>query len=225
MTLEEIKNLVSSGVIAPETADVVAAGTLKKSDDSNIPYNVHCGWDIVKALACDQEWGKFTVRILNFIEKKFPDAAERDGILEQTSLEDHHWEWFQKAALYRSEEYRWFFLMAEGLPQAACLIYQPKASALINGNIFYVEFIAVSTWNRKNPMQNRIFAGVGTRMLKHAVEHCRNTLNLMPGFSLHALPKAMSFYEKIGMLREENLDKGVLAYYEMPQDAYTAFAA
>ena len=61
-------------------------------------------------------------------------------------------------------------------------------------------------------------------MLKHAVEHCRDTLNLMPGFSLHALPKAMPFYEKIGMLRKENLDKGMLAYYEMPQDACTAFA-
>lgn len=225
MTLEEIKKLLSSGAIAPATGDVIAAGTLKKSDESQIAYSVHCGWDIVKAWACDQEWGKFTVRLLEHIDKKFPNAAERDEVLEQTSLEDHHWEWFKKAAVYSTEEYRWFFLMAEGLPQAACLIYQPKASALMKGEIFYVEFIAVSTWNRRNPMQDRVFAGVGTRILKHAVEHCRDTLNLMPGFSLHALPKAMPFYEKIGMLRQQSLDKGPLAYYEMPQDAYTEFSA
>ena len=224
MTLEEIKELVSSGAIAPTTADVIAVGTLKKSDGSEISYNVHCGWDIVKAWACDHEWGKYTVRILSFIDKEFTDPGVRDEILEQTSLEDHHWEWFQKAAFYRSAEYRWFFLMAEGLPQAACLIYQPKASAFADGNIFYVEYIAVATWNRRNPMNGRVFTGVGTKILKHAVEHCRNTLNLMPGFSLHALPKAIPFYEKIGMLRKEDLDKGLLAYYEMPENAYTAFA-
>lgn len=225
LTLEQIKNLLSSGAIAPTNDDVIATGMLQKMEGSEMPYSVHCGWDIVKALACDREWGKYTVRILRFIDQTFKDPKERDEILDNTSLEDHHWEWFQKSAIYRSEEYRWFFLMAEGLPQAACLVFQPKASAFVAGNIFYVEYIAVSTWNRRNPMEERVFAGVGTRMLKHAVEHCRDTLNLLPGFSLHSLPKAMPFYEKIGMLRKKGLDKGLLAYYEMPANAFTAFAA
>lgn len=224
MTLEEIRKRLLSGELTPTQDDILAQGFLTNSATDEVEYSVHCGWDIVKALACDKEWGRFNVKLLAHIEEKYTDEALRTEALEKSSFEDHHWDWFTKSALYKSDEHLWFFLYSEGLPQAACLIFHPKESALSAGNIFYIEYIAVAPWNRRNVMQDRTFAGVGTRILKHAVEHCRDILNLMPGFSLHALPGAMPFYEKIGMLREKRLDKGVLAYYEMPQAAFTAFA-
>lgn len=224
LTLEQLRKALLSGELKPSEEDIIAGGVLTNSVADEVGYAVHCGWDIVKALTCDKEWGRFNIRLLAFIEETYGDEKLRNEALAKSSLEDHHWNWFQKAATYSSDEYRWFFLYAEGLPQAACLIHHPKKSVLSAGNIFYVDYLAVAPWNRRNVMQNRIFAGVGTRILKHAVEYCRDSLNLMPGFSLHALPGAMTFYEKIGMLREESMDNGILAYYEMPGAAFAAFA-
>ena len=225
MTLEEIRKLLLSGELTATDSDVIGKGILNNSSAQGVEYSAHCGWDVIKALACDKEWGRFNVKLLAFIEEQYSDEKVRDAVLADSSLEDHHWDWFSKAAAYKSDEYRWYFLYSEGLPQAACLIFHPKKSVLSAGNIFYVEYLAVAPWNRRNVMQERRFAGVGTRMLKHAVEHCRDSLNLLPGFSLHALPGAMNFYEKIGMLREQSMDKGQLAYYEMPESSFSAFAS
>jgi hypothetical protein len=41
-------------------------------------------------------------------------------------------------------------------------------------------------------------------------------LGLRPGFSLHALPRAIGFYQSIGMVRFHAFDKGELPYFEMP---------
>lgn len=217
--------MILSGELTPANDDIIAKGAIKNSANNAVEYSVHCGWDIIKALACDKEWGRFNVSLLSHIEKEYTTEADRNDILSQCSLEDHHWDWFKKAAIHKSDEYLWFFLYSENRPQAACLVFHPKKSVLSTGNIFYVEYIATAPWNRRNVMQDRIFTGVGARILKHAVEHCRNTLNLIPGFSLHALPGAMDFYEKIGMLREESMDKDRLAYYEMPEAAFVAFAS
>lgn len=224
ITIEEIKRILRSGELSPSHNDVFATGNLKRPDHSEESYTAHCGWDIAKAYACDNEWGEFNIQILSHIDEKNLDDKARLEILDTISLEDSHWEWFKKAAIFNSDKYRWFFLFSEGKPQAACLVYQPKQSAFFDGNIFYVEYIAVAPWNRINPLQGRVFNGVGTCLLKHAVDHCIGTLGLRPGFSLHALPKAIPFYKKIGMIPFSEMDKDNLPYYEMPEPAFKVFA-
>lgn len=225
MTLEQIRKMLLSRQLAPSKQDIFAKGQMTNCKKSEVDYSVHCGWDIVKALACDSEWGRFNVKLLAYIDENYVDEALKNEMLARSSLEDHHWDWFGKAANYKSNEYRWFFLYAEGLPQAACLVYYPKKSVLCEGNIFYIEYLAVAPWNRRNVISEKIFSGVGTLLLKHTVDYCRNNLNLVPGFSLHALPGAMTYYEKIGMLRRESMDKGPLAYYEMPGATFSAFVS
>ncbi len=224
LTIEDIKAMLADGKIKPCLTDVIANGTLKGADGITIKYNTHSGWDIAKAYACDNEWGAFNVSILAHIASNYKDKKSVDAALENTSLEDYHWEWFKKSAAFRTEQYRWYFMIANDKIQAACLIFQPKTSAFQEGNIFYVEYIAVAPWNRPNPMQERLCFGVGTTILRNAVEHCMITLNLKPGFSLHALPKAIPFYEKIGMLPHPPMDKDQLPYFEMPESAFKTFA-
>jgi hypothetical protein len=43
-------------------------------------------------------------------------------------------------------------------------------------------------------------------------------LGLRYGFSLHALPKAEGFYEKIGMTSFETFTKDCMKYYEMSDE-------
>jgi hypothetical protein len=69
-------------------------------------------------------------------------------IISSISNEDDHWRWFDKAIHLKGEEYDWFHLYADEKPQAVCIIYHPKESALEPGNIFYIEYLAVAPWNR-----------------------------------------------------------------------------
>lgn len=223
ITIQEIKALLKSGEILPTYDDVDASGVLTASTGKGVEYTFHHGWDIAKAHACDTQWGVFNVELLMFIEQRYTDPDERNAVLDGTQLEDHHWEWLNKSVCMKSAEYLWFFIMAEGAPQAACVIYQPKPSACEKGNIFYIEFVAVAPWNRINPMSARRFSGVGTRIIRHAVHFSMKTLGLKPGFALHALPKAIPYYEKIGMLPFSSLNKENLPYYEMPEKALMNF--
>ena len=64
----------------------------------------------------------------------------------------------------------------------------------------------------------------GDSVIRFAVNFGRETLKLKYGFSLHALPKAIEFYERIGMVRHAPLDKDGLPYFEMPNKLAREFA-
>jgi len=55
--------------------------------------------------------------------------------------------------------------------------------------------------------------------------YATNSLKLTQGFSLHAIPRAVPFYEGIGMLPHEALDKDVLKYFEMPEARAVQYGA
>lgn len=223
ITINEIKSMLEAGTILPSNDDVVEAGELVCANGIQLAYTFHHGWDIAKAHACDTYWGAFNVELLAFIRDNFPEESARNVALETVQLEDAHWDWFKKSALLKSDEYKWFFIMADKQPQAACIIYHPKTSALEEGNIFYIEYIAVAPWNRPNPMRPRHINRVGTCIIRHTVNYAQRNLGLKPGFALHALPKAVGFYEKIGMMQYQELNKENLPYYEMPTQALVNF--
>jgi hypothetical protein len=223
MTIDEIKKMLDDGLLTPSKEDVVKDGVLLAHDGSSVKYQLHHGWDIAKAHICDKEWGKFNVELVRFIKTQNYDNESLATVLEQIQMDDAHWNWFDKSIYYKATEFDWFFLMANNSLQGACLIYHPKPSALEKGDIFYIEYIAVAPWNRVNPMQTQVFRGVGSIIIKYAVNYAHTVLNLKHGFSLHALPKASSFYYKIGMTDYPSLDKEGLQYFEMPGQSATKF--
>lgn len=71
-------------------------------------------------------------------------------------------------------------------------------------------------------MRAREFRGVGTLLVKLVGHYAINSLGLRPGYSLHALPKAIAFYEGLGMIPFPHLDKGNLPYFELPPNNWHA---
>lgn len=215
--LEELRELLASSPdTAPAAVAVIGQGALNSRSDSKVPYELRLGWDPITAHLCDQTWGVFNVQLMAYVEAQHYAEAELKAVLGAIQIDDSHWRWLRKSISYASDDqYKWFFLIAEGYPQAACLVYHPKPSALHDGQIFYIEFIAVAPWNRENPLAPRAFVGVGKLLVEEVRKFARDKLALHEGFSLHALPRASGFYLSLGMKRLPEHDKEVLQYFEM----------
>lgn len=223
MTLEDIKAFLDCKTPPFDNGVVVKVGEIRRNDGVQVPFEIQVGWDLSKAHWCDKNWGVFNLQLLKFIKEASYSEEERAEVLDSIQVDDSHWEWLKKALAYRTSEYVWLFLMADGVPQGACLIYHPKKSELQAGDIFYIEYIASAPWNRNNPMAQRRFGGIGSLLIKAAMEYATSALKLRHGFSLHALPRAVPFYERIGMKPFAALDKETLKYFEMPHATATQF--
>ena len=216
MTLDDVKQLIKDGRIKSDTA-VIDEGALTLTKGGTSPYKVYHGWDIASSLECDERWGRSNLELFEYIEQQNFDDSKLEEVLASVQTEDHHWNWFKKSVGTTGDEYEWFYLYAGSEPQAACLIYHPKDSALGNSNIFYVEFLAVAPWNRSCLVRERKYLGVGSALLKTALSFSVNKLGLSPGFSLHSLPQASGYYSKLKMVNIENRNKDTLLYFELPQ--------
>lgn len=218
MTLEELKRQISTGELKIDcTNETITTGKLPHRSGNQADYSIKHGWDIVTAVQCDEIWARSNIELFQYIEEQNFDDAKLTEVLESIQTEDHHWDWFKKSYQFTGSEYEWFFLFCEDKPQGACLIYHPKNSALCGENIFYVEYLAVAPWNRDCLVRQREYKGVGSTLLKVALNYSVEKLGLIPGFSLHSLPQAKEYYEKLKMVNVQGMDKGPLLYFELPQ--------
>ena len=212
-TIEEIRRALDAASPEISPSGIISKGTLAGCD-KEVDYTIHFGWDLLIANLCDRAWGAFNVTLLRYIRKLELDGVDIAPILDSAQLEDDHWRWLDKTLYFQGDRYKWFFLIAENYPQAACLIYHPKASVIGAGDIFYVEYIAAAPWNRNNVLAERVFKGVGPKLLDTVISYAKTELKLQSGFSLHSLPKAVKFYEKIGMTAFPRYDKEELKFFE-----------
>lgn len=185
------------------------------------PYQVHQGLTPRLVLQLHEEWGEEKARILRQILADFPQAAEDTDVfydqLIKHGLADFGWRWLDKAMVLNTDEYHWFFLKADQKIQAVCIIYHPKGSRLDGERIFYVDYVASAYWNRDRPGYAKQFGRVSRILIAHASYYAINTLGYRPGFSLHSLPTAESYYKGLGMIEfEADADKENLRYYEAP---------
>ncbi|MEN3159968.1 N-acetyltransferase [Alkalimonas sp. NCh-2] len=218
MTLDELKRLIATGQLNIDISDnIIETGELTHSSGTLANYSIKHGWDIIAAVKCDETWARSNIELFQYIEAQNFDDAMLAKVLESIQTEDYHWNWFKKSSHFTSNEYEWFFLFSDNQPQGACLIYHPKCSALNQANIFYVEFLAVAPWNRDCLVRQREYKGVGSILLKAALKYSVENLGLIPGFSLHSLPQAKEYYEKLKMINIAPMDKGALLYFELPQ--------
>ncbi|WP_335957985.1 hypothetical protein [Acinetobacter bereziniae] len=218
LTLAQIRAMVQSGNFAVDLSTPLYTSIVSDTSTNKIEYSIYMGWDLIKANHIDESWGDFKAEVAEFLLTKNFDSEILIQIEQNFNFGDDHWDWFEKSAVYRSDEYKWFFLYAEGKPQAVCLIYHPKQSILSQENIFYIEYIAVAPWNRKNPMAVKKFAGLGELLIRFIVNYACQNLGLTLGFSLHSLPGAMGFYQSIGMQNITTEAKDGLEFFEMPSE-------
>lgn len=226
MTIEDLRGLIRSGGIVPDDKDSICTGTICDSNGNTKGYELYEGWDPIRADECDLKWGEFNFNLIKFISEQDYSKEELAKIQDYIQLDDDHWDWLKKSYCFRDSQYKFFFMYADGKPQAACIIYHPKESALGGRQIYYIEYLAAAPWNRKNPMR-RDFTGIGKITLKSVHQYC-DSLGWEAGFSLHALPKAEAFYTHIGMSHFENHDKQAtdsitLKYFEMLEEPAKQF--
>jgi len=214
-TLDDVKRALDAAPADISQKSIVSKGLLSGAH-GQVDYAIHLGWDLQIANLCDRTWSAFNSELMRHIRTLELAGTDIGPILDAAQLEDAHWRWLTKSLSYVGDSYKWFFLIAEGYPQAACMIYHPKMSVGDGANIFYVEYLAAAPWNRENAMKERVFKGVGPLLLNYVVDYAKSTLGLRHGFSLHSLPKAVAFYKKIGMTDYPAFDKenGQLKFFE-----------
>ncbi len=219
MDIEQLRQMIASGELKFESSNsVIETGELLDNESNSFKYEIVHGWNITLSYSCDREWKAFYFGLFEFITEQNYTDEELAEVLSGIQLQDKHWDWFKKSYVYHSSEYEWFYLLAQDKPQGACVFYHPKESIIDAKNIFYVEYIAVAPWNRETPLTVRKFKGVGTILLKCALNYAVNELGLQCGFSLHSLPESKDYYEKVGMINFPERDKDRLVYFEMPRD-------
>lgn len=221
MDINRIKSLIASSPPASALFTGVKTNTTGKS----ISFQLLHGWDIALASKCDKEWTAKNIEILHCVKSSVTCEAELLQKISELQMEDAHWRWTAKAIHHSAQEYNWFFYLAQDAVQAACLIYHPKDSIIDGQGIFYIEYVAVAPWNRPNPLSAARFKGVGSDLIKYASKFATETLGLRPGFSLHSLPKAAAYYNKIGMTCFPERKKESLDYFEMAKEAAQKFGA
>jgi hypothetical protein len=170
---------------------------------TQVAYDVHYGYDVQYVMDMDEKWNQEKVKIVREILQKYPECqGNQDELYKRVAecnMQDFGWNWMDKALACRGKEYHWFFLLANERVQAACIIYHPTSSRIGADNIFYVDYLAAAFWNRKRPGYIRQFDGLGTILLAHSIKYATEVLKYRPGFALHSLPQAETYYKGLGM--------------------------
>lgn len=223
--LELLRQQISDGTITLEgSTNVIKTGTLIKNDASTSNFFISYGWDIVASNLCDKEWKKYKFIQFETIKNLGLSPEKEKEILLTIKYEDDHWDWFKKSCAFASSEYEWFYLFADDKPQGVCVIFHPKASAISSGDIFYIEYLAVAPWNRNDGLHTRIYKGIGSILIDTVQKYAIDVLKYRPGFCLHSLPQAATYYRKIGMEYVAKEDKDRLQYFEMREENSISFS-
>jgi hypothetical protein len=195
----------------------IAKGRISNNESgSDCDFSVVHGRCFQRALKCNIEWGTYFGKLIESAINPDSSNSEIEKMVTDYLLQDVHWNWLAKAAEKNGDEFEWFFFDAEEVPQGACVIYHPKASALQEGNVFYIEYIASAPWNRNIPGQTKRFSGVGKVLIQNALRFAMSELGLKPGFNLHSLPQSNKYYENLGMQRIDGMEKDGMNFFEMP---------
>lgn len=168
-----------------------------------VAYSITDGMDVGVTLQLELDWGAEKSKVLSQLLSDHPEVFTTPDIapslLDDYQLNDSHWSWVTKAHYSQSNEYFWFYLLADKKVQSACIIKHPKSSKVDSSGIFYIDYLAVAYWNRSRPGYSRRFKNTGTILITHAIRYATEILGYRPGFSLHSLPSAEAYYRKLNM--------------------------
>ena len=188
-------------------------------------YSIIHGLDSLYAVKADTDWLAFNLKVITEFKRISKNEDELRQLLKSHQFEDIHWSWINKSVALSTPEYEWFYFLVEDQVQGICNIFHPKPSRIDDQDIFYVEYVAVAPWNRGTLLAAKRFKGVGSVLIKIALTYSMEILGYRPGFSLHSLPQAITYYEKIGMKNfgPDNMKQN-LHYLEMEREKSKRFA-
>lgn len=168
-----------------------------------VSFSITHGFDPALTLQADQDWNLEKMEAFRNLFADHPDAqadqSKLAGLIPIYGLTGWHWNWGAKSFKRLAKGYEWFYLVADNKVQAICIIFHPKESPLRKDNIFYIDYIAASYWNRTRPNHKRQFDKVGTMLLSYCIKHFVDQLKYRPGFFLHSHPEAESYYSGKGL--------------------------
>ncbi|TSH79510.1 GNAT family N-acetyltransferase [Pantoea sp. paga] len=168
-----------------------------------ISATIQTGVDLKLILDLQSDWGSYKANILAQLMSTHPNITTDYDVfcrlIKEYNLTDLHWDWAQKAWKRLGSDYQWFYLIENNKVQGVCVIYFPEKSRFDSKNIFYIDYLATAYWNRNRPSHKAVYSGVGKELINYAVNYACKNLGYRPGFCLHSLPDAETFYFHLGM--------------------------
>lgn len=144
--------------------------------------------------------------------------------------EGWHWEWRDKMTAIRGLlAFQTFALRCEGklqgLMQLNSARYRSRVPGQTGKDLVYIDYVETAPWNRKAIVAEPRFGGVGTIMIRAAIEASRDQ-EFRGRIGLHSLPSAETFYADICGMTDLGLDGTYegLRYFEMTSSQADAFS-
>ncbi|UXT60617.1 GNAT family N-acetyltransferase (plasmid) [Agrobacterium fabrum] len=144
--------------------------------------------------------------------------------------EGWHWKWRDKMTAIRGLlAFQTFALHCEGklqgLMQLNTARYRGRVPEQAGKDLVYVDYVETAPWNRKAIVAEPRFGGVGTIMIRAAIEASRDQ-EFRGRIGLHSLPSAETFYADICGMTDCGLDGTYegLRYFEMTSAQADAFS-
>lgn len=144
--------------------------------------------------------------------------------------EGWHWQWRDKMTAIRGLlAFHTFSLRCEGklqgLMQLNTARYRGRVPEQAGKDLVYVDYVETAPWNRKAIVAEPRFGGVGTIMIRAAIEVSRDQ-EFRGRIGLHSLPSAETFYADICGMTDGGLDGTYegLRYFEMTSAQADAFS-
>jgi len=177
--------------------------------------------DSAYAHRADDSW-------LSFIAAQTACAPPEGLSVSGLELQHAHWRWEQKVQSVGSLlSYPTLGIECAGEVQGLMLLRTDgefgRLAEQLHHPIVYVVFLAAAPWNLPAVVAEPRFRGVGTALLRAAVE-ISGELGFKGRVGLHSLPQSEAFYHRYGMrCLGIDEDKERLNYFEMDVDTAAAF--
>jgi len=172
--------------------------------------------------AFEIEWKPLTVA-------KIREMMAR-GISPADWPENWHWQWRDKVnAISGLLAFQTFALRCEGKLQGLMQLntsrYRCRVPEQAGKDLVYIDYVETAPWNRRAIVDAPRFGGVGTIMIRAAIEVSRDQ-EFRGRIGLHSLPSAEAFYAKACGMTDLGLDGTYegLRYFEMTSVQADAFS-
>jgi len=158
-------------------------------------------------------------------------TLERAGVPREKWPQDLHWKWDKKTIWSRGLlSLRRFTITCEEKLQGLMLVNLTKMTGRVaeqkGKDLAYIEFVSTAPWNRPDMTKEPTFRGVGSVMVRVAIELSREE-SFHGRIGLHSLPQATRFYREICGMTELGPDGSYhgLAYFEMTESQALKFCS
>lgn len=162
---------------------------------------------------------------------KAVQRLRRAGVERKHWPQSRHWDWRKKtAALQGMLANPGFSVVCTGMTQGMMLVDLTSERCRIDGqkgqHLVYVSFVENAPWNRKDLFDPPRYRGVGTVLIRAAVELSKQE-DFKGRIGLHSLPQANAFYANTCGMTDLGVDHAHqgLRYFEMTPEQAEAFIA